>query len=641
MKNILYNLLAVVTGLALLLLIEGLLALGGVAPLASEDPFVGFSGSAPLFIEAEPGSLVLNPVKEDYFNSPQSFHEPKPERTFRIVALGGSTTYGRPYLGQTSFVAWLTQLLGRYDSSHRYEPLNLGGISYASYRVARVAEEMAGYEPDLFVLYAGHNEFLEARTFAGQKAELPSLRKVRGVLHHSRLYSFLFRMLPKGKSAGEHAAKTVLGDEVVAKLEQVGGTDLYHRDAAFRRGVIEQYRYSMAGLIDRARQRHIPVILCTLPSNLAGMSPFKSEHRPGLLLDEQKRFAKLLQQAAENLNSGSASEALVELSEAEALDDAYALLHFFKGAALAQLGRYPEAYRAYLRAKEEDVVPLRALEVFNQVIRELAQEKQVPLADVEAAIRGASEHGIPGNTWFDDHVHPTIAGQQLIAWEVLDAATRAGIVPLSREHWLASREDADRLMRQSLRELPAEYIALGDWGVGRLFFWAGKYDEAYPALLRAWANIRNVVEIPRQIAAIAYMRGDYRLAYLRLQDAAQIDPDDPQVKLLMAQVLAAQQRSDEALALLATIPVNKVAPAQLLLVQGEVLLRIGRFAEAILVLESAMELAPEAAAVRLSLAKAYRGHGDLLQAEQEFRVYLQLLGAPFSETELATWLKGD
>ncbi|ALC15455.1 hypothetical protein DSOUD_0667 [Desulfuromonas soudanensis] len=640
MKNILYNLLAVVTGLALLALIEGVLTLGGVAPLANEDPFIGFSGSAPLFIEAEPGRLVLNPVKEHYFNSPQSFQEPKPKRTFRIVALGGSTTYGRPYLGQTSFVAWLTQLLGRYDSSHRYEPLNLGGISYASYRVARVAEEMAGYEPDLFVLYAGHNEFLEARTFAGQKSELPLLRKVRGVFHHSRLYSLLFRMLPKGQAAGEDAAKTVLGDEVAAKLEQVGGTDLYHRDADFRRGVIAQYRYSMAGIIDRARQRHIPVILCTLPSNLAGMSPFKSEHRPGLLLDEQKRFAKLLQQAAENLNSGSASEALVELSEAEALDDSYALLHFFKGAALEKLGRYPEAYRAYLRAKEEDVVPLRALEVFNQVIRELAQEKQVPLADVEAAIRGASEHGIPGNTWFDDHVHPTIAGQQLIAWEVLDAATRAGVVPLSREQWLASREDADRSMRQSLRELPADYIALGEWGVGRLFFWAGKYDEAYPALLRAWLTIRNVGEIPRQIAAIEYMRGDYGLAYQRLQDATQIDSDEPQVRLLLAQVLAAQQRTGEALDVLARVPEEKVAPAQLLLVRGEVELMSGLYDEAMVTLARAVELAPEAAAVHLALAKAHRGHGDLLQAEQEYRVYLQLSGAPFTEAELAVWLKG-
>ena len=35
-----------------------------------------------------------------------------------------------------------------------------GGVSYASYRVAALMEELVRYEPDLFVIYSGHNEFL-------------------------------------------------------------------------------------------------------------------------------------------------------------------------------------------------------------------------------------------------------------------------------------------------------------------------------------------------------------------------------------------------------------------------------------------------------------------------------------------------
>ena len=45
------------------------------------------------------------------------------------------------------------------------EIINTGGISYASYRVARLMEELLAYQPDVFVIYTGHNEFLEKRIY--------------------------------------------------------------------------------------------------------------------------------------------------------------------------------------------------------------------------------------------------------------------------------------------------------------------------------------------------------------------------------------------------------------------------------------------------------------------------------------------
>ena len=52
--------------------------------------------------------------------------------------------------------------------------INAGGISYASYRVAVVIKELARYEPDLFIIYTGHNEFLEERTY---RTLIESLRR--------------------------------------------------------------------------------------------------------------------------------------------------------------------------------------------------------------------------------------------------------------------------------------------------------------------------------------------------------------------------------------------------------------------------------------------------------------------------------
>ena len=105
------NLLLAAGSLALFFaLSEGLLAVAGVKPLAlTEDPYIGFASGQHLYIKKKSadGTEVLetNPVKLTHFNF-QSFPAKKAAGTFRIFALGGSTTYGHPWRDTTSFSAW-------------------------------------------------------------------------------------------------------------------------------------------------------------------------------------------------------------------------------------------------------------------------------------------------------------------------------------------------------------------------------------------------------------------------------------------------------------------------------------------------------------------------------------------------------
>ena len=134
----------------------------------SSDPFVGFSKQQPLFElhQAPSGQRERRtaPGKLVWFN-PQSFPDPKPQKTRRVFCLGGSTTFGRPFSDATSYPGWLRELLPVVDPSVDWEVINVGGISYASYRVAALMEELRAYEPDLFIVYTAHNEFLERRTY--------------------------------------------------------------------------------------------------------------------------------------------------------------------------------------------------------------------------------------------------------------------------------------------------------------------------------------------------------------------------------------------------------------------------------------------------------------------------------------------
>ena len=194
-------LLPVVAVLVFLLLLEGGLMLFGVKPsLTKEDPFVGFAANVPLFVpdngpEGEP-HLVTAQNKLTYFNR-QSFPPEKAPGAFRVFALGGSTTYGRPYDDLTSFSGWLRELLPVADPGKRWEVINAGGIGFASYRVAHLMEELVDYQPDLFIVYTGHNEFLEERTYREIKDIPPVIRSMTALLSRTRTWTAMEAALAK------------------------------------------------------------------------------------------------------------------------------------------------------------------------------------------------------------------------------------------------------------------------------------------------------------------------------------------------------------------------------------------------------------------------------------------------------------
>jgi len=624
LKFINRNLVALFFGLLLIVLIECAMALFQVLPLAEQDPFVGFSETSPLFVEESSGNFIVNPAKSAYFNTPQSFSMPKPVGVFRIVVFGGSTTYGRPYRHQTSFGAWLERLIEHYSANVNVEVINAGGISYASYRVRRLMTEMSAYDPDLFIVYTGHNEFLEARTFAALREQPEVIRKLRSFAHHSRLYSSLARILGKVASPGDRL--TTFGDKVDATLERIGGPELYHRDPSFRQGVIRQYQHEIEAMVRFCQKREIPLILSTLPVNLSGIAPFKSEHAAGLDSAALMAWQTAFESGLAALADKRPQQALNAFAEADALDSGYAELHYRKGQAYWQLGQAHQAYLSFDRARQEDIVPLRALNEFNTLLRSVAAAEQVALADVEKTFLKISPGNIPGENLFVDHVHPSLEGQQLVAWIILNAATDAGLLPLDAATWQKVMPQAREFLRQGLTAVPEDYKAQGLWSVGRLFFWAGKYSEAYVALRQAWQTIKDQAEMARQLGELELVRGDIAAALFYLNAAERLAPGDLKVALARAAALNRVGRSDEALSLLQTLtlPDNDQA-AGVYHLMGETLLLLDRPAEAATNYRRAVETAPQVAAYRLALAEAYKDAGNAAAAESAYRGYLEQL----------------
>ena len=476
-----FRLAAVLLGLAPFVLAEAAcVVFDWGRPDLHDDPFVGFSGTRRLFVLSDDGSRCEIPPSRQSFFRPESFDAVKAPGEYRIFCLGGSTVQGRPFAVETSFTTWLELDLAQADPGRKWQVVNCGGVSYASYRLVPVLREVFEYEPDLIVLYTGHNEFLEDREY-GHIRDIPAVvRRPLELAAGTRTFNLLREAaLRLADSAG---SRPVLGDEVDAMLDYKGGLAKYHRDETWQRGVIEHFRSSLARIVQLCRAAGVRLLLVNPASNLRACPPFKSQHRDGLSADELRRWNDLCRAAGEQLGLNPFRAAAL-LAEARAIDDRHAGLHFLLGECLEAAGRHDAAREAYVRAKELDVCPLRMLEPMHEALLETARRTGTPLVDARALIERRSE-GFAGGYLMLDHVHPSITGHRLIAEALTDELIRRGIVR-PRVGWEARRDVA---ARKHLRSLGRFYFAKGrerlralrGWAAGRSSFVPPRGDGQAP-----------------------------------------------------------------------------------------------------------------------------------------------------------------
>lgn len=469
--QVLFHLAAMVVVLSPLVLAELVLRLCVPAPPVDlDDPYVSFSAPRPLFVLDPTGTRFETAEERLVAFRPQSFAATKGPETFRVFCLGGSTVQGRPYSVETSFTTWLKLNLHAARPSTDWEVVNCGGISYATYRLVPIMRELLGHEPDLFIIYTGHNEFLEDRTYQRLKRMPPVLLRLHRVMLNLRSYclaqQFLSRRRARRTDMG-HPSKTVLPAEVQAKLDFQEGLGSYHRDKVWRQGTIKHFRHNLETMVQVSRGAAVPIILVNPVSNLKDCPPFKSEFRTDLPERQMQRVVELWERA-KRLDWADAYGKIRLLEQAASLDNRHAGLLYLIGKCYERMGRFAKAKNWFVLAKEQDVCPLRILEPMHEAIRDIAAQYNAPLVDVRALIEQRTEDGVPGDEWLLDHVHPSIAGHQLIADSLYQAVQDMGLVR-TPEGW---QETRDELWQHQLSSLDAAYYARGAARLKRLHEWS-------------------------------------------------------------------------------------------------------------------------------------------------------------------------
>lgn len=584
-------------------LIELILFFIGVKPLSyEEDPYVGFSSQIPLFIgqEGSESQLVTARNKLAYFNK-QTFSKEKPDDTVRIFCMGGSTTYGRPYDDTTSFCGWLRELLPAADPSQNWELINAGGISYASYRVAALMEELSEYDPDIFIVYCGQNEFLERRTYSGIIDMPESVRGLSAVLSKTRTYSGISRIIRNTGKSGEEVPDELDG-EVNAILDQSVGPQDYERDEELESQVLAHYRFNMARIVDIARAAGAKVLFVTPASNLRNCSPFKSQHRHGLAGEQLQQWESHMKAARKNVASENFAEALAAITRALAIDDRYAHTHYLHGRILEGLEKHDEARSAYQRALDEDVCPLRALSPMPGIVEEVAGDRDVPLVDFVALVEEASPHGIAGEKLFLDHVHPTIDGHRMLALALLDE--------MKSQDWLSPGSDwgdstIEKVASGIMARVDPKKQGVAMRNLSKVYSWAGKMEDAYGAAKKALELFPGDAETHYQVGNLARQLGKTDEAVERLTHLVRVNLK-PEINYYLkahAQLAAIHterqefQKSEQILKkLLGLDPSNAMGREQwvtLMGMQGQQLIKEGRHAEAAIKLGELARLQPD------------------------------------------------
>lgn len=366
---------------------------------------------------------IMNPdVKGRYFSrvdfspntSPDYFLSPKPPGTYRILALGGSTTVGFPYGHGGSFAAFLRDRLQATFPGRTIEMVNLGMTATNSFTTADILEEALNTcQPDLVLLYDGHNEFYGALGVASRESFTHSRAIVRLYLRliHWKTFQFLRDLYVRAAGA-IHAHPAEDAGTMMERLAR-GQTIALNSDLYL--SALKIFRSNLADIAASCGKREIPIIMTTQVSNLRDQPPFVSSPDSLMAPPARLEYNQVLNAGLTAWLSGNIDTAKTLFKHAMESAPGYADAHYYYARSLDSLGRDHEAFSEYIRARDLDMLRFRTSSDFNDAIRDVGMTRGAIVVDMEGALRGVSPDSIIGHSLILEHLHPNSRGYFLMA----------------------------------------------------------------------------------------------------------------------------------------------------------------------------------------------------------------------------------
>lgn len=527
--------------------------------------------------------------------SPLVMPEPKPPGTYRVFLFGESAALGdpEPAFGMGRYLRVLLE--DRFPGS-RFEVIPVAMTAINSHALLPIARECVHRDGDLWVVYMGNNEMVGpfgAGTVLGP--QVPSLVWVRTSLALQRLHLVqgLMEWLkpkPSGSKATSWGGMKMFLDAQVPPFDPR------------KQAVYSAFQQNLADMLKAANGAGVPVVLCTIASNLKDCGPFASTHKP---LSTAEEAATRADETAgrEDYGAGRWSGALEHFQEAAKRDDQNAALAFEMGRCHLALTNRGAALEAFTRARDLDSLPFRADTTINEAIRAQARLHSVLLVDTVEVVKNASPDGIPGNNFFHDHVHLNFAGNYLIARSLAEKAR--DLLPKdirAREQgndWDTYQQASDRL-------------ALTDWDLRRVYDNMGR-RLSEPPFTTQLTHTNEIERLRSELRLIRERRGRTSASLARnlYTNAVARNPEDFQIVGNLAKFYEDTERWSEARSTWSQVQ-------QLIPWEPAPYFYLGKAAAKERHAEDALAYLDQALAIRPDLADAYLEQGRIWLEKKDF-----------------------
>jgi tetratricopeptide (TPR) repeat protein len=613
-----------------------------------------------LVADERPGALRTNPefarlfLPGEFDLRPLNFRMEarKPPNTARIVILGESAAQGVPVPSFAFGPQLRAQLRARFPG-RAIEVLNTGIVAINSHVIYQIAREMARYEPDLFVVYAGNNEVVGPYgPGCAYLSQAPPLWMIRA--------SVFVRSTRTGQLAGALVAR-LRGRAAAAEW---GGMSMFVNNAVAGDDprlatVYANFEANLDGIVDAASRAGAKTVLCTAVSNLKDCPPFLSRHGPGMSAADLAAWTAAFEAGRLAWRLGDPS-ARPRLEEALRLDPQYADTHFMLGLLDLEAGDTASARRHLVGALHWDALRFRPDPEINNVIRRVAGRHRADAVLVDSAVALGSdpESTAPpsGRELLLEHVHFDWPGNCRMALLMARACAAAlGDGGASTAAFLGPEACADALGYTRHERLPMlmginvlvrkppftnQLTYVGDQArLAREINAAGS-DFRAPAVTEGAERVvrRALAADPDNPALAGILEGlcneeGNRAEALEFARRAQrLVPRDYSLGADEASILVGLGRYAEAEATLGRAAETGADLDLLAPVYGELWARSGRFSDGLGFLAEAIARRPDDRRLRLARGELLRRSGNRAGAERELRGILA--GHPSDEDAL-------
>lgn len=369
----------------------------------------------------QPGTVSVHAlgIQAETPRATPPFPARKKPGAFRIVFFGESAAAGFPYLPKSTPVRWLQLRIQLLLPQREVEVIDATISGINSDWIAAVAHEMLAFEPDLFVVYPGNNEFLDPYVERRANASRVALREfIRR--------SALVRMLH------DWTKSSSIDAQFSPPLYPAGIDDAPLGETRDR--VLDAFADNMDALAREANAAGVKVMFVRPAVALRGWSPRGSVFTRVLDPATKDRMRTLVHDGTVAMRDDHYAEAEDRFTQAAAIDPNVALLVFRQAELAEKLGDPTLAYSLYRRALDLDDRPNRVALGIASRLQSVAERNGSYWFDSHQAFEKYSKDGIVGSDLVIDHCHLSVEGQYRLSTELLLKLSQIDL-PVAMNDW--------------------------------------------------------------------------------------------------------------------------------------------------------------------------------------------------------------